>query len=274
MVDAPDTPHAEAFRILATNFDLITLHHPVKTLMITSALAGEGKTTTAANLGVAFAQQGRRVILVDFDTRPVHLQQLFAVPDGPGFLELALGRAAVEDVLIQLALAKTEEEPVELQDALRPLEAAPIAIDHRKERVAARSEGSLQLLRSPAEAHDIRAVLSIEMIISVLRTVSAQADLILVDSPPLLQSSSAIALTSEVDGILVVSRLKALTTPAVSELTRTLHEAVRTSPLGFVVTNSAMPRPMYYTSLSPFSGMRQETAGPVTRVPTRRASDQ
>jgi len=271
MLDAPDTPHAEAFRILATNFDLITLNFPVKKLMITSALAGEGKTTTTANLGVAFAQQGRKVVLVDFDTQPIHLQQLFSLPDGPGFLELALGRSTIEDALVEIDVATTASEPHELQEVLRPMATGPIAIDQRKERLAARSEGSLQILRSPAGALDIRTVLSIEMIVSVLSRVAAQSDLVLLDSPPLLQSSSAIALTSEVHGILVVSRLKTLTTPAVRELTRTLDEAVRTPPLGFVVTNSAMPRPMYYMSLG---GMRHEASGPVANVPTTRASDQ
>ncbi len=72
MVAVPDSPQAESFRILRTQLDLARLEHPAKTIMVTSAVAQEGKSTTAANLATALARAGRRVVLVDLDLyRPI-----------------------------------------------------------------------------------------------------------------------------------------------------------------------------------------------------------
>src|SRR5205814_5005511 len=69
MLSDPRGSQAESMRILRTNLELALFEREVQTIMVTSGMAGEGKTTTAANLAVAFARAGRRVVLVDLDLR-------------------------------------------------------------------------------------------------------------------------------------------------------------------------------------------------------------
>src|SRR5205085_2685983 len=67
MLNDPSSVQAEAFRMLRTNLEFVNLERGAQTVMVTSAVAGEGKSTTVANLGVALARAGRRVVLVDLD---------------------------------------------------------------------------------------------------------------------------------------------------------------------------------------------------------------
>ena len=69
MLTDPLSPAAEPFRILAANLDFVNLERNARTIMFTSATHGEGKSTTVANLAVALARGGRRVILADLDVR-------------------------------------------------------------------------------------------------------------------------------------------------------------------------------------------------------------
>ena len=84
MLAEPLSPAAEPFRILATNLDFVNLERNARTIMFTSATHGEGKSTTVANLAVALARGGRRVILVDLDVRKPSLDGLFELGDRPG----------------------------------------------------------------------------------------------------------------------------------------------------------------------------------------------
>ena len=100
-----------------------------------------------------------------------------------------------------------------------------------------RIQGSLRLLPfgTPA-AHTLDATLlgGIKRVLNELRT---DADLVLIDSPPLLRVGDALALTSHVDGLLVLGSLRTLTTPMLKELRRVLGESPATK-LGFVLTGA------------------------------------
>ena len=80
MLDAPTSASAEMFRILRSTLDVGPMLDRRRVLMVTSALAGEGKSTTAANLAIAMARAGRRVVLVDLDSAQPRLQKLFRLP--------------------------------------------------------------------------------------------------------------------------------------------------------------------------------------------------
>ena len=79
MLTDPLSPAAEPYRILATNLDFVNLERNAQTIMFTSATRGEGKSTTVANLAVALARGGRRVILVDLDVRKPSLASFFSL---------------------------------------------------------------------------------------------------------------------------------------------------------------------------------------------------
>ena len=70
--------------------------------MITSAVDGEGKSTTIANLAVAHARAGLRVVLVDFDLRFPSLERLFGLEGRPGVTDVALGHVSLEEALAEI----------------------------------------------------------------------------------------------------------------------------------------------------------------------------
>ena len=89
----PRTPVAEAFRTLRTNLEFAAVDDELHTLLVTSARAGDGKTTVAANLALVFAQSGRPTILVDADFRRPLVHELFRlVVDARHHRRAALGR--------------------------------------------------------------------------------------------------------------------------------------------------------------------------------------
>lgn len=80
----PKSPISETFRTLRTNIQFMSSSKELKTIVVTSTLPGEGKSWTSSNLAIAFAQAGKRVILVDADMRKGRLYHLFNVPPKPG----------------------------------------------------------------------------------------------------------------------------------------------------------------------------------------------
>jgi capsular exopolysaccharide synthesis family protein len=92
-------PRAEAFRSLRTNVKFLALDGGPMALVVTSAGPGEGKSTTAANLAIAFAESGSRVALVDADLRLPRIADYFAIEGGVGLTEVLIGRIAASDVL-------------------------------------------------------------------------------------------------------------------------------------------------------------------------------
>jgi len=98
-VAAPKSPPAEAYRSLRTNIRFALFDTTVRTFMVSSAGTGEGKSLTAANLAVAYAQSGESVILVDTDLRRPVLHRLFDVESAPGLTNVIVGDSNLQDTL-------------------------------------------------------------------------------------------------------------------------------------------------------------------------------
>ena len=84
----PKSPISEAYRALRTNFQFATIKQKPKTLMVTSAVPGEGKTTTAVNMAVTMADRGIRVLLVDTDLRRPNVHRFLKMERGPGLADI------------------------------------------------------------------------------------------------------------------------------------------------------------------------------------------
>lgn len=84
----PKSPISEAYRTLRTNFQFATLKRPIRTVMMTSAVPGEGKTTTAVNLAVTMADRGMRVLIVDTDLRRPNVHRVLRMERGPGLADV------------------------------------------------------------------------------------------------------------------------------------------------------------------------------------------
>lgn len=100
----PKSPVSEAYRSMRTNIELSGTDRPVKSVVITSAGPGEGKSTTIANLAIAFAQLDQKTLLVDTDMRRPVLQKVFKVPRVPGVADIIIGTNTIEECIHKTSL--------------------------------------------------------------------------------------------------------------------------------------------------------------------------
>ena len=100
-VSEPRSPISEAYRTLRTNLDFASLDQALKTLVVTSAGVGEGKSTTLANLAVVSAQAGRKVVLVDADLRRPTLHQVFDLGNQTGLTTAMMDETALASPPLQ-----------------------------------------------------------------------------------------------------------------------------------------------------------------------------
>lgn len=204
MLVEPSGLHAEAFRMLRTNLQFAALSGGAGSIMVTSALEEEGKSTTIANLAVACARAGVRVALVELDLRRPLLHRFFDLPArGLGLTQVALGHTSLDE-----ALAKV---PVPL------------------------GGGVLRVLTAGATPPDPGEFMLSQRLAEILDELRVDFDLVLIDAPPLLQVGDGLALSALVDGVLVVTRVDVLRRGMVGELARLLH-TMPARKLGFVVT--------------------------------------
>lgn len=168
-ISNPRSPIAEAYRTLRTNMEFSNLDKDLRTILVTSAGAEEGKSTTLSNLAVTIAQSGKRVILVDADLRRPTLHQAFGLKNSVGLTDM------VRDEAI-LANPPTQETNV---PNLRVLTSG-------------------QLPPNPAE------ILGSKRMSEILAALLERADMVLLDAPPLLAVTDAAVLSSKVDGVLLV----------------------------------------------------------------------
>lgn len=165
----PRSGVSEAYRALRTNVEFASIDAPIRTLLVTSSLPREGKTVTAANLAVVFAQAGRRVILADADLRQPGVHRIFGLANERGLTTLLRN----EQASLESVLEGTE------QSLLRLLPTGPLP-------------------PNPAE------LLGSQRMRTVLDRLVASADLVIFDAPPLRAVTDAAILSSFVDGTLLV----------------------------------------------------------------------
>jgi succinoglycan biosynthesis transport protein ExoP len=209
MLADPAGHEAEPFRILRASFDFANAEYGSRTVMFTSAGDGEGKTTTVANLAVALARAGKRVILIDADLRRPSLHRVFGLEPRPGLTDVELGEAK-----LAVALQST--------DVTEPTS------PHRS--------GALQVLPAGSPLHDPDELGAERAVGRIIEEVQNQVDLVLVDAAPLLVGD-AIALSAYVDAVVIVTRLKALRTSTLEEMNRIL-DASPAVKLGFILTGA------------------------------------
>ena len=168
MVTQPRSPIAEAYRQVRTNIQYVGVSRDLKKLLITSPNSGEGKTVTSANLAIALAQAGNRVILVDADMRRPHLHRLFGYTNICGLTNLLLG-ANEETSCLQITMVPN----------LRLLTSGPMP-------------------PNPAE------LLGSARMAEVATWLTEQADFVIFDSPPVLAVTDSVLLSQMVDATLLV----------------------------------------------------------------------
>jgi Mrp family chromosome partitioning ATPase len=242
MLTEPRSAHAEGIWRLATSIGFLDPDHPSKTIMITSALQREGKSTTAANLAVALARAGSIVALVDLDLRQPSLASLFGIHRLSGLTDVVVRKATLDDAVVGIEL------PPIIPDQ------PPLAGDQTTLRGALYVLPTGPLPVSPGEFVASEALAS-----RVLDPLRNRFDYVLVDSPPMCVVGDASTLCARVDGVVVVARLGVVNRPSLRDVKRQL--AAAPSPaLGCVITGIEVPAAYGY------SGYFEP--GAVTAVPT------
>jgi Mrp family chromosome partitioning ATPase len=223
MLDSPTGVQAEAFRMLRTNLDFATLGRDARTIMVTSAVEQEGKSTTIANLAVALARTGQRVVLVDLDLRRPFLHTFFEL-NRPGITQVALGHISLEEALVPVAIADSH-----------PRWERPNGNSNGNGNGHRAVQGILEVLPSGPIPPDPGEFVGTAVLSEILEQLRLRADFVLVDAPPVLHVGDAMTLSTKVDGILVVTRMQVVRRHMLNELARQLANAP-TPVLGFVVT--------------------------------------
>jgi polysaccharide biosynthesis transport protein len=234
MIDDPDGPNAEAFRILRANVDFARTEKDAKVLLVTSAAEGQGKSTTAANLAVALARAGERVVLADFDARRPVIHRFFDL-DGAGVTQVATGSATLEEALAPIPLVWQRAR------------ASSIGVGNGMRQVG----GMLQVLPAGSIPGSVDVVLPNQVVAGVLEDLRKRADIVLVDSTSLVVAD-AMALTSVVDAVLLVIRMDVVRRPIVRELKRIL-DAIPAQTIGFVATGVVSSGVASYTARADYS---------------------
>ncbi|MGI8807525.1 MAG: polysaccharide biosynthesis tyrosine autokinase [Acidimicrobiales bacterium] len=196
----PTSPAAEAYRILRTSIQFLGIDRQVRLIQVTSASAQEGKTTTLSNLAVAFASAGLRTVAVCCDLRRPRLHEFFGLDNAVGFTSVLLGNVALPKAL----------QPVPGQDRLLLLASGPLP-------------------PNPAE------LLSSSRTAELLRSLASQADIVLIDSPPMLPVTDSLVLSQRVDATVLVSSAGTTTRKAAHRAAEMLQQV--NAPLVGAVLN-------------------------------------
>ncbi|MGB3208617.1 MAG: polysaccharide biosynthesis tyrosine autokinase [Crinalium sp.] len=160
---------SELYRMIQANIKFLSSDQQIKSIVVTSSVPQEGKSTVAANLGAAIAQLGRKVLLIDADMRLASQHYLWQLTNVEGLSEVLVGQAnfstALYNVMDNLDVVTAGVRP------LNPL-----------------------------------ALLDSKRMNALINELSHQYDLVIIDSPPLLVAADALTLSQMTDGILLVAR--------------------------------------------------------------------
>ncbi len=234
MYSQPRSAMAEAYRALRTSILLACPGAPARVLMVTSAMPMEGKTTTSLNCATVLAQQGSRVLLIDADLRRPRVAQALGLQTTKGLSNLLTGSATMDEVIY----------PVTEIPTLFVLPSGPVP-------------------PQPAE------LLCSALLKQYLRSWREQFDHIVIDTPPALSVTDPIALSAQVDSVIVVIRAGQTRKEALRRV-RDLLAQVKAPVMGVVVNGVDMQSPDHYYY---YYGKRYDNAGYYSEKPESRAKE-
>jgi non-specific protein-tyrosine kinase len=201
----PRSPISEAYRTLRTNLSFYSLDDPLRTLVVTSPAADEGKSTTVANLAVTMAQSGRRIVLVDCDLRRPSLHKIFDLSAEPGLTNYVLNEA----------------DTIPLQES---------EVDN------------LWLLTSGPQPPNPADLLGSRQLDAIIDRLTAEYDFVLFDAPPVVGVTDAVVLGAKADGVLLVVSA-GNTRRDSAERAKDLLEKARVRIVGATLTNAPSEGP-------------------------------
>lgn len=206
----PRAPISEAYRVLRTNLEFSSIDDKLRSVLVTSPSPGEGKSTTAANLGTVVAQAGNRVIIVDADLRRPSQHKVFQVPNNQGLTTALLD----SETPISYHIQQTKVP------GLRIMSSGPLP------------PNPSELLRS----HRMQQILA---------QLNDEADFVIVDTPPTLTVADASILSPRVSGSVLVLKIASTRRDALIQAQESLNKT-GAHVLGVVMNHATPGRGGYY----------------------------
>ena len=197
---APMSVVTEQVKTIRTNLNYAMVGKPLKTLMITSAIQGEGKSTVGSNLAVEYAKKGLQVLLVDADLRRPTIHQTFAISNQRGVSSWLSGQLT------------------DVNEAIYPV------LDH------------LFVMPSGPKPPNPAELLASDRMSEFLTVATRKLDLVIVDAPPILPVTDARILAGQVDGTVLVVRQNFVEKVAVRQAVSALKNA-RAQLLGTILND-------------------------------------
>jgi tyrosine-protein kinase Etk/Wzc len=210
----PRSPISEAYRSMRTNISFSALDDPHQTLVFTSALPGDGKSTTASNLAITLVQQGLKALLVDADLRRGVLHQVFGEPRQPGLSNVLIGSADLESAIRQVHLGES---------------------------------GTIDFLPAGSPPPNPAELIGSDQARALIERLESRYDMVVVDAPPLNLVTDAALLATVADGIVIVARSGVTDRGAIVYALEQVA-AVRAPVLGMVLNDIDVRKDRYYGS--------------------------
>ena len=209
-IESPLSVSAEAYRRVKVALEYSDVDRKIQVIQVCSALQGEGKTTTALNLAAAYAENGKKVIVVDMDFRRAKLHRVFKVENKNGLIDVVAKK-------------------IELKDAIKSKEGF-----------------NFNLINRGTKTPYPSAILSSNELVKVVEELRTMYDYVLIDCPPVLAVSDAIAISKLTDGCIFVVSNKITEKAAAKEAIKAL-KANKVNLLGCVVTGLNKKSKDYYS---------------------------
>lgn len=208
---SPKSSVAECYRILRTNLQFLGVDKPLRSILITSSLPGDGKTFTACNLALAMSQSGSEVILADADLRKPCLHKIFGLDNRIGLTTVLAGE-------------------IELGDALRTVDIP-----------------NLKVLASGPVPPNPADLLGSPRMDALLRNMVDMSQTIILDSTPVIAVTDGLVLSTMVDGVVLVVGAKKVTCKA-AQRAKAMLDQVGARLLGAVLNRVSSTNETYHYS--------------------------
>jgi len=204
---------------------------PLKSILVTSAQSGEGKTSTAVNLAASFAERGNRVLLIDGDVQAPQIEEVLEIGAPCGLEQVLLGESTLSDCVVHS------------------------------------DKGGMDVLLAGADSEKARHLLEDASASHLIAEAAREYDYVVVDSPPALGAADALVWAQAVDGV-VICTLAGQSSVKITQMACHRLKMVRARLVGAVICNLASR--VYYSSISS-RGARDGSAGGGARLTAARA---
>jgi Mrp family chromosome partitioning ATPase/capsular polysaccharide biosynthesis protein len=226
----------EPFHRLQMNIDMLASEGRLRSILVVSAAPNEGKSMVTRNLGLAFREAGRNVAVLDADFRKATLGNLLDAQEGPGLTDVLAGRVSFGQ-----AVQGVQVPPTSNGNGAQPGE-QPAA---QQRYVGGAGQGDLAVVPAGAHHGDLAATLTSGGMQGALQTATEIYDRVLIESSPVLASADVLPLLSQVDGVVIVTRVGNSTRDSAERMLKELRRVPGINIIGVVA--NGIPRRIYRT---------------------------